>query len=464
MASLAQQILGSPVQSVTETALESLVSNSVPESHRLEYKSQLPGIAADDRLEFVRDLAAMANGGGGIIIFGIRDENEVAAELTPVPLGRQVTRLQQLATQYLAPLPGFATLEISSAQNDNAGYLVLEVENVPQRPYAVVEGGTLGFYLRVERTRRSMSEAEVERLYRERFQRFQDARARIEEFSARIRNHPAINGLPSVFIVAVPALRNERLFRPTRSMTNSFTALPHQIRQLESTGQGETTPLTGRLDPIFGMSRAALIVPPYARPRFKSVELTSNGFTLECLREYGWSEFHDDGSYAAVIPARTLHSGPQKEKVECFYFENPGFVAHVLGSLARLWVLSVLHDLTGDVHLRIGISGARQDLPLRMLSMESNYLAPLYDECDVHEDVYADTSTSIEELAVGPLLLQTTKPLLDDIYTAFAWPECLAVSTDGKLREKNISQILRRSGINAWASGVGVEWTSEPAT
>ena len=98
------RVLNVAADSLEEAVFDDLVTNAVVEHQRLEYKSQLPGTSPDDRREFARDVAAMANGGGGIIVMGIEDDaNDAATRITPVGLGGEVTRLSQICVACSSP-------------------------------------------------------------------------------------------------------------------------------------------------------------------------------------------------------------------------------------------------------------------------------------------------------------------------------------------------------------------------
>ena len=55
------------------------------------------------RRDLAGDVAAMANTRGGLIVIGIRDENDVAVELTLVPLEKEA-RTRQIAVSNIAPI------------------------------------------------------------------------------------------------------------------------------------------------------------------------------------------------------------------------------------------------------------------------------------------------------------------------------------------------------------------------
>ena len=98
------RVLSTTDEGLDETVFDDLVTNAVVEHQRLEYKSQLPGSSKDQRREFARDVAAMENGGGGILVIGVEDDaSDAAARITPVSLGVEVTRLSQICNSLIEP-------------------------------------------------------------------------------------------------------------------------------------------------------------------------------------------------------------------------------------------------------------------------------------------------------------------------------------------------------------------------
>jgi len=66
--------LDKPIESITESDLQQLLEDSVPEGKTIEYKSALPSNSRRDRIEFLKDVSAFANTAGGHLIYGIEEE------------------------------------------------------------------------------------------------------------------------------------------------------------------------------------------------------------------------------------------------------------------------------------------------------------------------------------------------------------------------------------------------------
>jgi hypothetical protein len=56
----------------------------------------------------------------------------------------------------------------------------------------------------------------------------------------------------------------------------------------------------------------------------------------------------------------------------------------------------------------------------------------------------------LSRLLPGPRLIETRKPLIDDLFTAFGWPECPHLAVDGKLRADPFRPTYLR-GAQRWA-------------
>ena len=89
--------------------IEALCSENVEESHQLDFKREISGSAHSSRRDFLRDVCAMANSGGGDIVFGINEQPAgVAAEIFPVESDRvdeNILRLQNSIFSTIQPRP-----------------------------------------------------------------------------------------------------------------------------------------------------------------------------------------------------------------------------------------------------------------------------------------------------------------------------------------------------------------------
>lgn len=63
---------------LTDDLLDAAVAAGVAEASDLDWKSELPPKKGLPQTDFPKDVAAMANSGGGIIVFGVRESQKAA--------------------------------------------------------------------------------------------------------------------------------------------------------------------------------------------------------------------------------------------------------------------------------------------------------------------------------------------------------------------------------------------------
>ena len=69
----------------TKKDLESLIENKIEESGECEYKSAEALEKSDKaKSEIAKDVSAMANAAGGLIIYGIKESSHVPQKITPI--------------------------------------------------------------------------------------------------------------------------------------------------------------------------------------------------------------------------------------------------------------------------------------------------------------------------------------------------------------------------------------------
>src|SRR4051812_25208113 len=84
-----EALTGQRIEELDNAGIERLVAQRVREDSDLEFKEVLYGASDADKRELVADIAALANGVGGILVLGIREEDGAAAALSPVDLSDQ---------------------------------------------------------------------------------------------------------------------------------------------------------------------------------------------------------------------------------------------------------------------------------------------------------------------------------------------------------------------------------------
>jgi len=150
----------------TVEALQSLVSAGVPESASIEYKRELHIVTRAERLEVLKDLSGMGNGGGGSVIYGIEEDSgsdwPVPVAITPLTERGAIGRLEDITRVGIQPplLCQLTTVDVSGGH-----VLVVDVLPSPLGPYMVEAYGDRRHHVRSGTRTMPMTEQQVRDAY-----------------------------------------------------------------------------------------------------------------------------------------------------------------------------------------------------------------------------------------------------------------------------------------------------------
>lgn len=161
----------------TEADLQQLIDDRVVESEVLDFKGALypeksgPWTSGH---EFAKDVEALANNRGGLLILGMEHLKGVASRRSPITGQSSETaeqRLRQWLIRYSAPPVRIVVQEIVAEETDGF-YLIVKVPRTSSEPHAVSMPGSrsLSYPARHGQDTRYLSEHEVARRYNDRFQ------------------------------------------------------------------------------------------------------------------------------------------------------------------------------------------------------------------------------------------------------------------------------------------------------
>jgi hypothetical protein len=165
--------LGVSPTPLTYEMVREAASQGLLESDDLDWKRELPADVDKKKKEFAKDVAMFANTRGGLLVFGVSEENEAAKALVGVPTGeRERQRLRALVWSHIRPLVDGVKVEaLTESADDERGLLVVSVPASPDAPHIVGDKNEMGVPFRDGTDTRWMSEHQVEQAYRDRFAR-----------------------------------------------------------------------------------------------------------------------------------------------------------------------------------------------------------------------------------------------------------------------------------------------------
>lgn len=281
------------------------VEAGVAEADDLDWKQALPPEVEKKRLEFAKDVAAMANTRGGLIVHGVREKNERAVGLTGVPNGeRDRQALRSFANRYVRPLVDGLRIEALDGEDGAPGLIVVFVPPSPDAPHVIGEKNEMGVPYRYGTDTNWMSEGQLERAYRDRFTRRGDDRAALSALIDGLR--PEIDLLKGVWVaVAARPVAPLALLsgRPEREqVTATVVKAEELVNEVFGKSQGRV-PVLNELLP-----RGAILNP---RNGLRRWVIRSNHSSVDPreLVDGAIVELHHDGSVAVAMGMSTFLRG-----------------------------------------------------------------------------------------------------------------------------------------------------------
>lgn len=165
-----------------EEDIKRLIEEGIPESYHFEYKQQRWAKTRKGNIELAKDLSALANTEGGVIIIGIA-ENKKTHKLEPHPIKFEDIKDRitgVLENNVREPIRGYIIKLIPLPSDSTKGYVIIEVPDSPNKPHMVTVKGEHRYYKRVNAVSNPMTNAEVEYLFAMKYEQ----EKRLEEFYA----------------------------------------------------------------------------------------------------------------------------------------------------------------------------------------------------------------------------------------------------------------------------------------
>lgn len=141
-------------------------NDALTETMIFDAKREIPA----KNIETAKDVSAMANSAGGVLLYGLAEDAGRLTVLHPIPIKGQRERIEQIVRTSVDEVPAFTVDAISTAKDPTSGYVVVVVPPSDRAPHMVIVKGERRFYGRGESGNYTLSQAEVARLYERRQQ------------------------------------------------------------------------------------------------------------------------------------------------------------------------------------------------------------------------------------------------------------------------------------------------------
>jgi len=193
---------------ITDELLNEAVAAGVRETRDLDWKSELPPRKNIAQTDFPKDVAAMANSGGGVIVYGVREAQKAATERVHIfEFDEGYERaLGSAAVTAISP-PVFA-LSVHVLDGDGTLAVVVEVPASVDGPHLIYRNDYFGAPVRNDADTVWMKEREVANSYRARFDEQRHAREALTNLYAQVSTGRAMAPHAWLYAVASPRVPN----------------------------------------------------------------------------------------------------------------------------------------------------------------------------------------------------------------------------------------------------------------
>jgi hypothetical protein len=439
-------VFGAALDQVEEEQLQALVDTGAREYADLDFKAEIYGNGDSERRELAGDIAAFANDRGGVIVIGVREENEIATELTPVALNTsEWGRMRQIATDNVTPYATFEVRVVESRADPAKGYYLLIVPPSPERPHAVRKNQDLRYPRRDGTQKRWLSESEVADAYRDRFARATTDVARVgqvlrEGLAAVAREANSVH----LVVVLVP------------SQAGFLQIDAAKLRAVEEWARGQSD-LWGQSDPFaapFDGGGGPVAGVGIRRIRFG----TSGSQGLNTV--YACAEVHVDGAVFVsrrmilLNPAESIDRAPSDQpKADERRLSIADLTLKGAGCLrAAARLSSEITGAFGDCAASVQLDGSA----LRLVAYSGDGLPLVLGREGVDGPIVSEHTLVLDSLTrMSTNLLLATRTVCADVVQAFGAPELPTLSPKGHPVRRAFPSGYHQD-LEAWSQTTGI--------
>jgi hypothetical protein len=328
------------------------VTAGVAEADDLDWKSQLPPAKGLPQTDFPKDVAAMANSGGGLIVYGVLEVQKRATERVDVGLldeAHERSLRSAAITAITPPVFGLVVHRLGAAQN---GAVVVEVPASVDGPHLIYRGEYFGAPIRNDADSVWMKERQIEAMYRARFEERRRTAETLDSLFDEASAGRDTDTRAWLVAVAHPRVPN---FSARLTREGARGVLSHaESLALSLAGRGGIHPLESvdRLNPRPGLRRWVAVNLADGRAAWKE----------------SWISIHHDGS-VTMASAVGGHRKSSDSYYEGWLIESSSIECGV-ADLMALTRSTAEATGNGEYNVRVGIVWSGDD-PLVILTRDN---------------------------------------------------------------------------------------------
>lgn len=371
------RVLGLQPSDLTDEILDAAIAAGVQETGDIDWKSEFPASRGITQGDVPKDIAAMANANGGIIVYGVTESAKAASGRQHVQeFGENEARAYRSAAVSAISPPIFG-LDIIELGTDPRAIAVIVPASV-DGPHLVYRGEYFGAPIRNDADTVWMKERQIEAMYRVRFDEQRRSTEAVESLYAEAAaGHDSV-GRAWLVAVAHPRLPGT-LALPTRD----------EAREIFERARRVTTDLT--VGPaVYPLDNVDRMNP---RPGLRRWTAPNAATGSSSWRE-AWASTHRDGS-VTLVAAVGGHRRSRDGYFEPSEVEARAVEAAVADFMALIRATAqTLHHTEYEV--QIGIEW-RGEEPLRVLTIDGHGF--IYDGVTIPLGSYTPVRATVDAAA-----------------------------------------------------------------
>ena len=272
--------LGLPPSILTDEILDAAVAAGVVETDDLDWKSELPPVKGLPQTDVPKDIAAMANSGGGMIVYGVEESQKVATVRKDAGEFTEVHERALRSAAITAVTPPVFGLEIHRLGGNPRAVAVIVPASV-DGPHLIYRGEYFGAPIRNNADTVWMKERQIEAMYRARFDERRRATEAMDVLYAEAAAGRDSANRAWLIAVAHPRIPGT-LVRPTREEAQAIFAQAEKIALSYSNRNG--------MHPLQNVDRFN------PRPGLRRWVAPNNAIGDGSRWREAWASVHHDGS------------------------------------------------------------------------------------------------------------------------------------------------------------------------
>jgi Putative DNA-binding domain len=367
--------LGVGPSPLTDELLDAAVAAGVVEANDLDWKSALPPAKGLPQSDFPKDVAALANSGGGVIVYGVRESQKAAAERVDVGEFDEAYERSLRSAAITAITPPVFGLNVHRLGVAGQRAVVVDIPASIEGPHLIFRNDYFGAPVRNDADTVWMKERQIEAMYRA---RFQERRHSTESLDALFNETSAgRDSNERAWLIAVAHPRIPRLRE--RLSRDEVREVLSKVESLALTYAGR-----GGVHPLESVDRSN------PRPGLRRWVAVNTATDERSIWKESWVNIHHDGSVtlAAAIGGHRMSSDGYYESQQV---ESSAIECCIADFMA---LVRTTAEATGndEYDLRIGITWTGSD-PLLILTKDNQGFT--YDCVSTPLHLYTPVETTV---------------------------------------------------------------------